>query len=595
MGRLAFLLTGDLERASAVTQDVFVRSFGRYRDLRDTSGFEAYLRRSAVDRARTGAQPVDPANQEPIWGALLRLPFAERAAIVLRFHEELSDDQIARALRCGERAVRSRVRRGLARLRSAAPGRGTLEPELRRLVTERAAAVRVEPYLHDATRTRARRRRNLTAAVSLVVALASLWAFAVSVGNLRAGPPDAAPPTPSLADPFAWHGIFPQASRELALAAQRAADAGDPTAALQRSADHVAAAYATDVLGWAQGVREPVGGLVDPGVSGPVVAAVFSCDPAGVVACSSDLLRVDLTLERPFHDRPGGVWLVTAASAPVSFQPLDAGVPDTFVTVRDAALVLSSTLTGHPLRALAEVPASDTVGAIAVDPGGGWVAFDIAHADRWDVFLVPVDGSASAQLLGPGRFPAFSGDGRLAWEEGCSSGQLPSCEGLTVVDPSGGPRRAWDAGPTASVQGPLAWLGGRVLVPVRADGDQVVVSRILEPGTPSASLADAPTVVPTGDQASWVPLGAWEGRAVMLRACCGLSPAVRSLVVVDPASAQTTTVIESLPCCVPSVGTTPGAILMAGLGGTRFWIDAQGLRHGIGDRFVGNASAWVGA
>jgi hypothetical protein len=45
---LAFLLTADWHLAEDLVQEAFVRVAGRFRHLRDPSGFEAYLRRSEV-------------------------------------------------------------------------------------------------------------------------------------------------------------------------------------------------------------------------------------------------------------------------------------------------------------------------------------------------------------------------------------------------------------------------------------------------------------------------------------------------------------------------------------------------------------------
>lgn len=49
--------------------------------------------------------------------ALTRLPDAERDAVRLRVIEELDYETIAVRLRCSEGAARTRVHRGLARLR----------------------------------------------------------------------------------------------------------------------------------------------------------------------------------------------------------------------------------------------------------------------------------------------------------------------------------------------------------------------------------------------------------------------------------------------------------------------------------------------
>jgi RNA polymerase sigma factor (sigma-70 family) len=50
--------------------------------------------------------------------ALERLPQRQRAAIVLRFYEDLSEDSIAQILRCRNGTVRSLVTRGVQALRA---------------------------------------------------------------------------------------------------------------------------------------------------------------------------------------------------------------------------------------------------------------------------------------------------------------------------------------------------------------------------------------------------------------------------------------------------------------------------------------------
>jgi RNA polymerase sigma factor (sigma-70 family) len=59
------------------------------------------------------------AHQEPdeLWDALATLSPRQRAAIVLRFYEDLPDDEIAQVLGCRPATVRTTVHRGLAALR----------------------------------------------------------------------------------------------------------------------------------------------------------------------------------------------------------------------------------------------------------------------------------------------------------------------------------------------------------------------------------------------------------------------------------------------------------------------------------------------
>lgn len=137
-GRLAYLLTGDAHLAEDLTQEAFVRAFGRYRDIRRPEAFEWYLRRTIVNLTRShfrrrrterdflAAQPrrepvtlpADPTEHDAMWRSLHALPARQRAAIVLRYYEDLTDAQVAEALRCPIGTVKSLIHRGLERLRS---------------------------------------------------------------------------------------------------------------------------------------------------------------------------------------------------------------------------------------------------------------------------------------------------------------------------------------------------------------------------------------------------------------------------------------------------------------------------------------------
>jgi RNA polymerase sigma-70 factor (sigma-E family) len=140
--RLAFLLTGDRALSEDLVQEAFARLVGRLRHLRDPGVFGAYLRRTIVNlstshfrrrrveraylaRSATAPEAETNLNEEldaTMHEALLRLPERQRAAIVLRFYEDLSDVQTAEVLRCSPGTVRSLVSRGMKTLRSELEG-----------------------------------------------------------------------------------------------------------------------------------------------------------------------------------------------------------------------------------------------------------------------------------------------------------------------------------------------------------------------------------------------------------------------------------------------------------------------------------------
>lgn len=144
--RLAYLLTGDREAAADLAQEAFVRLAGRFQHLRNPDAFEAYLRRSVVnlhlsrlrrlrveraylerERSRLSrdesSQP-DVAAREDLWAALRGLPRRQRAALVLRYYEGLSEAEVASALRCSVAAAKSLISRGLGTLRRHMGGAG---------------------------------------------------------------------------------------------------------------------------------------------------------------------------------------------------------------------------------------------------------------------------------------------------------------------------------------------------------------------------------------------------------------------------------------------------------------------------------------
>jgi len=134
--RLAYLLTGDRALAEDLVHEAFVRLFGRYRDLRHPEAFRSYLRTTVVNLARShfrhrrveraylqreGRLPEpagDAGGREEMWDALLRLRPRQRAAIVLRFYEDLTEAQAAEVLGCAAGTVKSLVSRGLDQLRT---------------------------------------------------------------------------------------------------------------------------------------------------------------------------------------------------------------------------------------------------------------------------------------------------------------------------------------------------------------------------------------------------------------------------------------------------------------------------------------------
>ena len=127
MVRFAHLLTGSNEVAEELVQDAFVqlrRGWARaanppaYLRVVVANNCRSWHRRQALEVRRRPA-PDAPAElrADELWDAIQRLPFRQRAAIVLRFYEDMSEAETAQVLGCRPGTVGSAVHRGLARLR----------------------------------------------------------------------------------------------------------------------------------------------------------------------------------------------------------------------------------------------------------------------------------------------------------------------------------------------------------------------------------------------------------------------------------------------------------------------------------------------
>lgn len=127
MVRLAYLMTGSQAIAEELVQDAFVsvhRSWERATNpsayLRTTvvNACRSWGRRQTLERLRRPA-PAEASTlvADEMWDVLQTLPPRQRAAIVLRFYEDLPDEEIAALLGCKVATVRTAVFRGLEKLR----------------------------------------------------------------------------------------------------------------------------------------------------------------------------------------------------------------------------------------------------------------------------------------------------------------------------------------------------------------------------------------------------------------------------------------------------------------------------------------------
>lgn len=135
--RTAYLLTGDHHEAEDLVQSTLAKVYLGWSRIRRLDVPDAYVHRALVNnnlsrfRKRRVAQLLTPLLPErgrtdphsPIedrallMAALATLPPRQRAAVVLRYWEDLSEQQVADILGCSLGNVKSQASRGLRKLR----------------------------------------------------------------------------------------------------------------------------------------------------------------------------------------------------------------------------------------------------------------------------------------------------------------------------------------------------------------------------------------------------------------------------------------------------------------------------------------------
>lgn len=134
--RFAVVLTGDVELAQDVVQEALLRACSRWATVQRAGNPHAYVRRIVVHEAvswrrkwgrihpapeavleRSVTDPLTFDARDALLRELNRLPARQRAVLVLRYFEELSDDEIAATLGCRPVTVRGYAHRALTALR----------------------------------------------------------------------------------------------------------------------------------------------------------------------------------------------------------------------------------------------------------------------------------------------------------------------------------------------------------------------------------------------------------------------------------------------------------------------------------------------
>jgi RNA polymerase sigma-70 factor (sigma-E family) len=142
--RYAVVLTGDRDLAQDIVQDVLAKTQVRWSKISKADSPEAYVRQMVLNeylswRRRWAVRNIqavgerlidlgdrsggsrdhaqDVVDTDDIWNRLATLPRKQRAVLVLRYYEQLHDDEIAHLLSCAPVTVRSNASKALKALR----------------------------------------------------------------------------------------------------------------------------------------------------------------------------------------------------------------------------------------------------------------------------------------------------------------------------------------------------------------------------------------------------------------------------------------------------------------------------------------------
>ena len=139
--RTAYLLTGSRADAEDLLQTALAKTYLAWDRIREREAVDGYVRRVLVNtqtsrsrRRRVAEYPTDElperssgrdaaedlALHDALWTALAGLPKRQRAMVVLRYYEDLSEAETAQVLGVSVGTVKSTTSRALAKLRDTA-------------------------------------------------------------------------------------------------------------------------------------------------------------------------------------------------------------------------------------------------------------------------------------------------------------------------------------------------------------------------------------------------------------------------------------------------------------------------------------------
>ncbi len=135
--RYGYVLTGNPHDAADLVQEALVRLRGSWSRVRRKSALDGYVRTTMTRlhinswrvrrREHITATPPDgtyedaPYEGSDLWETLSKLPPRQRAVLVLRYYEQLTDAEIAHVLGVSRGTVRSQASRALDKLRGDLP------------------------------------------------------------------------------------------------------------------------------------------------------------------------------------------------------------------------------------------------------------------------------------------------------------------------------------------------------------------------------------------------------------------------------------------------------------------------------------------
>ncbi|WP_426246839.1 SigE family RNA polymerase sigma factor [Nocardioides sp. LHG3406-4] len=139
--RTAYALTGNLHDAQDLVQTALAKLYLAWDSVRDRESLDGYVRRIMVNENTSlwrrawkrrehpsddlpdlpAAGPRDHSDSARLWTFVQTLPTRQRAVVVLRYYEELSEAETADVLGISVGTVKSQTSRALAALRERAP------------------------------------------------------------------------------------------------------------------------------------------------------------------------------------------------------------------------------------------------------------------------------------------------------------------------------------------------------------------------------------------------------------------------------------------------------------------------------------------